>query len=156
MPYIIHILINFIYLLKIYEKITIEFTKTDSTSNNIQYVTIFEYSNRNSTTELEKKGISLSFSSSKNSFSTSYSVNKPLYNYVAFEMLPCNTMPNVNIITSITTYVYYEYDLTSEESKFISTMYTSGIYKFYISVEYAQIVDIEFIKVIHHIPLINI
>ena len=61
-------------------------------------------------------------------------------------MRPRNTMSNVKIITSITTYVYYEYDLTSEESKFISTMYTSGIYKFYISVEYAQIVDIEFIK----------
>ena len=86
---------------KIYEKITIEFTKTDSTSNNIQYVTIFEYSNRNSTTELEKKGISLYFSSSKNSFSTSYSVNKPLCNYVAFEMRPHNTMSNVKIISSL-------------------------------------------------------
>lgn len=131
---------------KTYEKITIEFTKTDSISDNIQNVNIYEYSNRASTTELSKKSKNLSFSSSKNSFSTSYSVEKPSCNYVAFEMRPRNTMSYVKVINTIKTYSYNEYNLTSGSSIYIPTLSTSGIYKFYLSVQYDQTVYIEFTK----------
>ena len=131
---------------KAYEKITIEFTKTDSISDNIQYVTIYEYSSKASTTELVKKSENLSFSSSKNSFSTSYMAEKPSCNYVAFEMRPRNTMSNVKIINTIKTYTYNEYNLISGSSLYITALSTSGIYKFYLPVQYNQIVNIEFTK----------
>ena len=130
---------------KFCQRVDIEFTKNDDLSTNYQSIIIYEYSNRASETELKKTNTYLSYKSSYNSYSKSYTINYTDTNYLAFEISPYYEMVFVYVKATVISPVY-EYELSDSVSKYFSILYPGCIYKFYISTQYDQILDIEFSK----------
>ena len=121
----------------------IEFKKTDSTSTSHQFIYIYEYSNRNSTTPIGWTDNNyLSYSSSTNTYSYLYLVSYPTCKYLAFEIKPLYTM----ISTYVEAIYVYEYDLNIGSSLFFEELSTSYFYIFYVSVKFPSTIDIEFSK----------
>ena len=127
------------------QKLFIEITKSDSLSTSEQYITIFEYSTRSSTTELKKGNYHLTYNSTTNSYLTSYDVYDSSSSYIAFEINPYYEMESVYVNATVISPTY-EYDLYIGSSQRIPTLYTTCIYKFYIYTQYGQAIDIEFKK----------
>jgi len=127
------------------QAVDIEITKQDSSSNFYdQIITIYEYSNRSSTTELMKTNITLSYNYHKRSYSQLYRVNNPLNEYIALEIKPNYQMENVYIKVNV--FLYYEFDLTNGLSKYFTTLSNTSIYKFYVPVESSQNVNFQISK----------
>ena len=106
-------------------------------------IIIYEYSSRNSKTELRQTNQYLSYGS-KNKFQTSYKVYNSSSQYVAFKIKPYFQMTAVYVELKVKKHVDGEYDLTSGSSKTLGELYNSGVYIFYIGAKYEETVDIEF------------
>jgi len=133
------------YIRAIYNQtVDIEFNKTDSSSTSYQYLTIYEYQNRNSISELRKTIIYLTYNSSLNSYTKSYFVSESSCHYLSFEIKPFYEMLSVSIKATVKNPIYYEYNFNSGTTQYISPFSSSYIYKFYIGATYNQTLRIEF------------
>ena len=79
-----------------------------------EYITLYRYTTRYATTELFKKNFTLSYNSTKNSFSQSYENEDIFCNYLDFEMIPDYQMKSVNVKATLKVVVDYEYDLNRD------------------------------------------
>lgn len=121
----------------------IKFSKTDSTSTTHQFLSIYEYSKRNSTTPIGWTDNNyLSYSRSTNSYSYLYLVSYPTCKYLAFEIKPLYSM----LSTYIEAIYVYEYDLTIGSSLHLEELSYSYFHIFYVSVNYPQTINFEIRK----------
>ena len=79
------------------QTIIIEFKKKDLYSISEEYISIYEYSSRYSTTELRKTYHPLIYDSSKNTYIDHYYVSDTNCTFVAYEINPSTSMISVNV-----------------------------------------------------------
>ena len=123
-----------------------EFSESDPSSISSQYINIYEYSSRYSKVELKQTNLSLTYDSSKISYSISYNVYYSTCAYVAFEIQTYNQMTYISIKATVKKKVDYEYDLSNGNSQYFPFLFSSYTYKFYIYSIYGRKVDIELYK----------
>lgn len=70
------------------QKVYIQITISDSSYTYNQYITVNEYSNRTSQTELKKTRLVLSYDFSLNIYFKTYNVSESFCNYISFEIIP--------------------------------------------------------------------
>lgn len=132
------------YISAIYNhKVYIKFTKSDSSSTSYESIKIYEYGDRNGTRLIGWTSYNyLSYSSSTNSYSYTYLVFYEGCKYLAFEIHPLYSMYSAYVEATF----IYEYDLTIGSSIHFNVLSTSYIYRFFISAQYNQKINIEFQK----------
>lgn len=106
-------------------------------------ITIYEYSSRNSKTELRQTSQYLSFDSHYK-LQTSYQVYDSSSTFVAFKIKPDFQMTVVYVNVEVKRHTDGEYDLISGILQTLGELYNSRVYIFYIDAGYKETVDIEF------------
>ena len=134
------------------QTVNIELNKSDSLFSSSQSIFITEQSNRASSSKIKTDGYNLIYIASKNSYIISYEIVYHTCKYLALEILPDYQMSNAYFKVTNNPKIY-KYDLNVILEKYLSTVYESYIYKFYIPAEKNDEVEFELISYISTVKL---
>ena len=111
-----------------------------------QNIKCYEYLEKNSRAELEKKKSILQFDSDKKYFTYSYRLTNLNATYFAFEMKPSHLMEDVEVILTVISPKTFEYDLEDGKKTKIENLSTKNTYRYYIKVKNGYGMDITIYK----------
>ena len=111
-----------------------------------QNIKCYEYLEKNSRAELEKKKSILQFNSDKKYFTYSYRLTNLNATYFAFEMKPSHLMEDVEVILTVISPKTFEYDLEDGKKTKIENLSTKNTYRYYIKVKNGYGMDITIYK----------